>query len=126
MSSISNKKLKIKGFRRYIFFCGCRVGFFIALPSRIVAAYRLRLLGSVGSLLCGVSLKKRTHRVLFLRSPTPSAAATRLSAVVVKNPTPATKMKRPPDWVAFSFCVRTIKKILSGKCLRDLNLTSVY
>ena len=38
------------------FFLVAGVGFFIALPSRIVVCRRLRLLGSAYSLLCGVSL----------------------------------------------------------------------
>ena len=41
------------------------VGFFIALPSRIVVCCRLRTLGSAHSLLGGVSFEKRTHCVLF-------------------------------------------------------------
>ena len=36
------------------------VGFFIALPGRIVVCLRLRLLGSAYSLLCGVSLRENT------------------------------------------------------------------
>ena len=47
------------------------VGFFIALPSRIVVFSRLCLLGSENSLLCGVSLRKKDTQSFLLAHPRP-------------------------------------------------------
>ena len=74
------------------------VGFFIALPSRIVAHCRLRLLGSVRSLLCGVSRRKKDTQFFLLAHPRPPAEVVE----AIKNPLREQK-ENQPDWVGFLF-----------------------
>ena len=100
-----------------------QVGFFIALPSRIVEICVRHSTHFISPCFVGYRCAKTAHCAVFACLPTPSAAAKRLPEVVKRGKARrSNQRKKDTDWCPFR-CARAIKKIFLPFCLRDLNLT---